>query len=260
MERPELAVQLRKLVSGRRLLLGSGLLGVAAVVLAVVLIFVTRSGGDGESAKAVAAATPTEAARAVSADGTATRPAASAGLLTPIPVASGATLTDQDLAARGAGVAGRGAFSGERLRIPSIGVDAPFSVHPVGDDGQMPNPNGPEDVAWYDFSAWDGLGGVPGRGGNVVLAGHVDYINYGPAVFWRLRELAPGDRVQILLNDGTVAEYAIEFSKTVPADEADWTPIVSATADESVTLITCVGQFSAGHYSDRQITWGRRVS
>jgi LPXTG-site transpeptidase (sortase) family protein len=123
----------------------------------------------------------------------------------------------------------------------------------------MPNPTGPEDVAYYDFSQWPGLGGVPGAGGNVVLAGHVDYINYGPAVFWRLHEMKVGDTVEIRMADGTVATYAIEFNKMIEVGDADWTAIVAATGEESITLITCGGEFEAGHYNNRQIVWGRRV-
>jgi LPXTG-site transpeptidase (sortase) family protein len=103
------------------------------------------------------------------------------------------------------------------------------------------------------------LGGLPNKGGNVVMAGHVDYINYGPAVFWRLHELEPGDTVEIKLEDGTTVTYKIEFNKQIEAAAADWTPIVQATADESITLITCGGEFEAGHYNNRQIIWGRRV-
>lgn len=189
-----------------------------------------------------------------------TQTPASAGLVTPIPVSPGEQLTDADLASRGAGLPARGDFTGARFLIPTLGVDAPFTVRAVGDDGQMPNPQGPQDVAWYDFSGWDGLGGLPGRGGNVVVAGHVDYINYGPAVFWGVRNLQAGDRVQIRLNDGTIVEYAIEFNKRVDADDADWTAIVAATGVESVTLVTCVGQFENGSYTERQIAWGRRVN
>jgi LPXTG-site transpeptidase (sortase) family protein len=114
-------------------------------------------------------------------------------------------------------------------------------------------------VAYYDFSQWPGLGGLPGKGGNVVLAGHVDYIRYGPAVFWRLHELEVGDTMEIQMADGTTATYKVEFNKQLDASAADWTPIVEATADESITLITCGGQFEAGHYNNRQIVWGRRV-
>lgn len=252
--------RLKKVFEGSRgVYVGMGVLVVIGLILAAVLLLPARGDGKGESAEAGATPTPS-GSRTPSARGTVAPTPASAGLLTPIAVSAGEALTDADLAARGAGVAGRGPFSGQRLRIPSIGVDAPFTVKVVGGDGQMPNPDGPEDVAWYDFSTWNGLGGIPGGGGNVILAGHVDYINYGPAVFWRIRELEVGDRIQIVLDDGTVAEYAVEFNKVVPATASNWSEIVAATTDESVTLITCIGQFTAGRYTDRQVVWGRRTS
>ena len=160
---------------------------------------------------------------------------------------------------RGTGVPGRGDFAGERLLIPRLEIDAPFSYKIVPPDGQMPNPNSWDDVAYYDFSQFPDLGGLPGKGGNVVIAGHVDYIRHGPAVFWRVHELQPGDIVTIRMTDGTTYDYKIEFNKVLDPNGADWSGIVSATADESVTLITCTGVFEAGHYNNRQVAWGRRV-
>jgi LPXTG-site transpeptidase (sortase) family protein len=186
-------------------------------------------------------------------------PGANAGLKTPIPISPGSTLLPSDLEARGHGEPGRGEFTGTRLVVPSVGIDAPFSYKVVGSDGQMPNPDGPEDVSYYDFSQWPGLGGLPGKGGNIVVAGHVDYINYGPAVFWRLHELEPGDMVTIQMADGSSVNYKIEFNKQIEVGDADWSGIVDATADESITLITCGGEFEAGHYNNRQIIWGRKV-
>jgi LPXTG-site transpeptidase (sortase) family protein len=249
---------LRKLTGGRPGLLIFGT-PVAAIAIVVVVVLATMAGGGGGDDTQAAAKTPTAAATSTTKPATTPTPGANAGLKTPITISAGNALAPGDLEARGTGEAGRGEFGGSRLVIPKIGVDAPFSVKQVGTDGQMPNPNGPEDVAWYDFSQWPGLGGLPGKGGNTVLAGHVDYINYGPAVFWRLQELEVGDTVEIQLGDGTKATYKVEFNKTIEAAAADWTPIVEATADESVTLITCGGEFSAGHYTNRQIIWGRRV-
>jgi LPXTG-site transpeptidase (sortase) family protein len=248
--------------SPRALLAGAAAVGIAVVVAVLALIVFANRGETGaDTVTAGPTASPaTATARVGSTTRTVTPTVPSAGLVTPIPVSEGARLTDQDLAARGAGVAGRGAFQGKRLRIPAIGVDAPFTIRVVGPDGVMPNPVGPEDVVWYDFSAWDGLGGAPGFGGNVVLSGHVDYINYGPGVFWSLPDLKPGDSIQIDLQDGSVIEYAVVFNKSIPADAGDWAAITGATAEESVTLITCTGQFVDGAYTDRQITWGRRVS
>jgi LPXTG-site transpeptidase (sortase) family protein len=107
----------------------------------------------------------------------------------------------------------------------------------------MPNPDGPEDVAYYDFGQWPGLGGLPGQGGNVVLAGHVDYIDYGQAVFWDLGKLKIGDRIQIRMKDGSVIEYQVGFNKHIDAN-ANWGD--RRDRAESITLITCSGEFSAG--------------
>lgn len=225
-----------------------------AAIMALAAVAAACGGGDDKGGNDDPKGTPTPKV-------TSTPTAASAGLKTPIAVSPGDELTLGDLALRGAGEPARGDFTGERLIIPKIGVDAPFSYKVVpASDGQMPNPNSWDDVAYYDFAAWPGLGGLPNKGGNVVMAGHVDYINHGPAVFWDLHTLEVGDRVQIRLTDGTVVEYAIEFNKHIEATEADWTAIVAGTADESITLITCGGEFSAGHYTNRQILWGRRVT
>jgi LPXTG-site transpeptidase (sortase) family protein len=233
--------------------------GGLALSLAVCLSVLSLSiiGCGGKSQKTSASGTPPS--EATEAPASTPTPSQNAGLLTPIAMSPGGELTQADLAARGVGEPGRGDFAGDHLMIPKIGVDAPFSYKVVGSDGQMPNPDGPEDVAYYDFSQWPNLGGLPGKGGNVVVAGHVDYIRYGPAVFWRLHELEPGDMITVRMKDGTTFDYKIEFNKQVDPGGADWSKLVEATADESITLITCGGQFEAGHYNLRRIVWGRRV-
>jgi LPXTG-site transpeptidase (sortase) family protein len=233
----------------------TGVTAIALVTFIAVAAAAVACGGGGDDdgdGTATPKGSPTKSA---------TPTAVHAGAKTPIATSPGDELTEFDLAQRGAGEPARGEFLGERLVIDKIGVDAPFSYKVVPNPGgQMPNPNGPTDVAYYDFGAWPGLGGLPQAGGNVVVAGHVDYINHGPAVFWDLDQLVVGDRVKIVMKDGSVAEYAIEFNKHIDASQAPWEAIVAGTGDESITLITCGGEFSAGHYSDRQILWGRRVT
>jgi LPXTG-site transpeptidase (sortase) family protein len=122
-----------------------------------------------------------------------------------------------------------------RLLIPRIGVDAPVTVKGLDPNGAMQDPNGPEDVAWYDFTA------RPGQGGNAVFSGHVDYHDYGPAVFARLREMTAGDLVEVRLEDGTVHRYVVTVSVLYPADSAPAQEIVGPTGREMVTLVTCGG-------------------
>lgn len=142
-----------------------------------------------------------------------------------------------------------------RILIPKIGVDAPISIKGTDATGVMETPNGPWDVAWYDFSA------RPGAGSNAVFSGHVDYVDVGPAIFWRLRELAPEDIVEVRLEDGTVYRYRVVAKDTVEAATADVAKIVGATEREIVTLITCTGTFDAstGQYDKRLIVQAERM-
>ena len=174
------------------------------------------------------------------------------------------------LAERGTpqGVSGTNPFApvpggeGDRLIISNIGVDAPMTMRVVGSDGVMQNPEGPKDVAWYDFSAISGLGGRPGVGGNTVFSGHVDYHDYGPAVFWDLRKLDPGAEIVIHLRDGSEYKYSVQWNRVIDPASISWNDVVAATPQESVTMITCAGDFDAStrSYDQRRIVWAVRVS
>ena len=142
-----------------------------------------------------------------------------------------------------------------RLVIPGIGVDAPIIELGILPDGTMDSPDGPVEVAWYTFSA------KPGEIGNVVMAGHLDYIDYGAAVFWSLSELRPGDEVQLLLEDDTLVKYVVESVIEYDEATAPVQDIVGPTANESITLITCSGSFDPSnlHYNRRLVVRGARV-
>lgn len=239
-----------------RRLIGPGVALAALIALVVAMAALSACGSAG-SEDGANGGTPTAGA---SKTAQMSPTGVSEGKKTPIPVSPGAELTLSDLAARGAGLPPRGAFTGERLLIPKIGVDAPLTYRLVPSDGKMQNPNGPWDVAYYDFANHDGLGGLPGVGGNVVVAGHVDYVNVGPAVFWSLDTLVAGDVVQVRLAGGAMVEYEVVFNKTINAAQGDWSSIVAGTAEESMTLITCAGNFANGAYDMRQIVWARRIA
>jgi len=142
----------------------------------------------------------------------------------------------------------------ERIAIKSIGVDSQLVPLNITPDGYMDVPNSPELVAWYDFTS------KPGLGGNAVFSGHVDYHNYGPAVFWDLRNLEAGDEIEIVLRDGTVIHYAVTALQSFPVDNIDMAAVLAPTAQESITLITCDGIFDAGHYDQRLVVRAVRTT
>jgi len=143
----------------------------------------------------------------------------------------------------------------ERLVISSVNIDAPVVVKGLDENRVMQSPDNAYDVAWYDFSA------RPGEGSNAVFSGHVDYVNVGPAVFWRLKDLQPGDRIDVRFADSVTLAYAVTAINTFDAATAPIDQIVAPTPTDSLTLITCTGQFnrSTRQYDQRLIVRAERV-
>jgi hypothetical protein len=158
----------------------------------------------------------------------------------------------------------------DRIVIPKFNVSAPLTYRAVGLDGVMPNPQGPDDVAYYDFSAWPGKGGAPGMGGNGIFAGHVDSGSKAckngsvpppcQAVFWDINSLRIGDEVELHVA-GAVNKYRVTSNQPVNAANGPWDQIVSSTAEESITLITCGGDFNreTREYNNRQVVTAVRI-
>jgi LPXTG-site transpeptidase (sortase) family protein len=94
------------------------------------------------------------------------------------------------------------------------------------------------------------------------MAGHLDYYNYGPAVFYRLREARPGDEVRLLLVDGTTALYRVHNVTVYDEATAPVQEIVGPTDGEFVTLITCGGSFDrlSREYDKRVVLRAERIS
>jgi LPXTG-site transpeptidase (sortase) family protein len=147
-----------------------------------------------------------------------------------------------------------------QLMIPKIDVDAPLESKTMETDGVMPMPSGPEVVAVYDMSEYQpGEEHRVGFGGNAVLSGHVDYIHYGPAVFWNLSELGPGDEVDVRLADGTVYHYAVVWNQKWSTEDMPWDQVFGINGHDAVTLLTCAGSWDGHEYSDRRAVRAERV-
>lgn len=159
----------------------------------------------------------------------------------------------------------------DRIVIRKIGVNARLVHGDVPPDGVMPDPQGSDDVIYYDFSNFEGYGGAPGQGGNTVLAGHVDS-GTAPckngtvpppceAVLWDLNTLRVGDVVELQIA-GQVYRYSVATNQSVSAANGPWNQIMAATAEETVTIITCGGDFNreTHKYSDRQVVTAKKIT
>ncbi len=136
-----------------------------------------------------------------------------------------------------------------RLIIPKIGVDA--RVVPLGEDGTgaMASPDNPRDVGWWDE------GTAPGDAGSAVLDGHVDFANYGAAVFWNLHRLVPGDSVQVVSTEGQTLTFVVSEVSTFDAsDNSNIDEIFRRNDQPRLNLITCTGTFNPRtHNYDKRI-------
>ncbi|MEM9336484.1 MAG: class F sortase [Patescibacteria group bacterium] len=142
------------------------------------------------------------------------------------------------------------------LSIPKLNLEAPFTA-PLGleTNGEVEVPDGYEEVGWYQYSP------TPGELGPSIILGHVDSVD-GPAIFWSLGELEPGDTVDIEREDGSVATF--EITELARYEQAGFpTQLVYGDIDHAgLRLITCSGTFDKGEqrYSHNLVVYGRLIT
>jgi hypothetical protein len=135
-----------------------------------------------------------------------------------------------------------------RVRIPSIGVDAPLENLGLAADGSIAAPQEWQDAGWY-------AGGPrPGQPGPAVLLGHVDS-RTGPAVFHRLAGLPSGALVLVDRADRTTARFRVQGRLQVAKSRFPSDLVYGATLTPSLRLVTCGGTFDrqTGHYRDNVV-------
>ena len=76
-----------------------------------------------------------------------------------------------------------------------------------------------------------------------MIAGHVDSFT-GPAVFFRLKELGAGDRVEVAGFDGRSLAYTVEKVERYPKNNFPTNAVYGPAPERSsLRLITCGGDF-----------------
>lgn len=122
------------------------------------------------------------------------------------------------------------------VRLPTVGVDAPLIGLGLAADGSMEVPTDFSEAGWLTTAA------PPGERGNAVIAGHVDDRS-GPAVFFRLRDLQPGDPVEVSRTDGVLVTYTVDRVERYPKDAFPTEEVFGPVPGSSLRLITCGGSF-----------------
>jgi sortase (surface protein transpeptidase) len=123
-------------------------------------------------------------------------------------------------------------------------------------NGEVAVPTTVHSVGWYD------RGPAPGQFGSAVILGHVDSASKGIGTFYYLKNMKPNAAINVTLNDGLVAHFAVtkvvQYSKTAFPDRL----VYGSSGTESLQLVTCGGSFdySTGHYLANIVVFSHLVS
>lgn len=128
-----------------------------------------------------------------------------------------------------------------RVRIPSIGVDAPLTALSLDRAGHLVPP--PE--SRRNLAGWYADGTAPGSAGPAIIAGHVDN-DRGPAVFYGLGALSQGDTVDVVRADRRTAVFLVDRVQVYPKDRFPDDDVYGPTSIAALRLITCGGGYRAG--------------
>ncbi len=139
-----------------------------------------------------------------------------------------------------------------KVLVSALGIDSGVRRLGLTRDGRVTVPTDPQEIGWYRAR------------GPLVLIGHVDS-KTGPAIFYRLRELKIGSRIDLRMSDGHTRTYEVEEVIAVKKTEFPTARVYgsgeSVGTKPDLRLVTCGGSFdrSIGHYRSNIIVFARLV-
>lgn len=142
-----------------------------------------------------------------------------------------------------------------RLRIPAIDVSTSLLRLGLNTDKTVEVP------AKANLAGWYRLGARPGDTGSAVILGHVDS-PAGPAVFARLAELQPGQRLQVDRRGAGTSEFVVTSVETYPNADFPAQRVYARTGGSFLNLVTCGGTYDAarGGYQANVVVYTRLMT
>jgi sortase A len=142
----------------------------------------------------------------------------------------------------------------QRIKIPSIALDAKIENVALTKTGAMATPKDPVNAGWYQYGA------RPGEPGSAVIAGHVDWWNGATATFQDLHKVKVGDTITTQDDKGVSTTFVVKnIHKYNP--KADATGIfISKDGKSHLNLITCAGAWDkkAKQYTERLVVFAEK--
>ncbi|PGH42843.1 Sortase family protein [Micromonospora sediminicola] len=144
------------------------------------------------------------------------------------------------------------------ISIPRIGVRAEIMTLGTNPDGTVQVP--PLDQAMK--AGWYSPGASPGEVGNAVVVGHVDSAQLGPAVFFNLGALVPGDAIAVVRQDGSTATFTVDEVRSYPKTAFPAEQVYGPSDVPGLRVVTCGGVFdrTAGSYLNNIVVYARMTA
>ena len=128
------------------------------------------------------------------------------------------------------------------LRIPAIAVHTRLIRLGITRQGTLQVPKTTSVAGWYTHSP------RPGEIGSSVIAGHIDSV-LGPGIFYRLRELHPGNRIYVRQASGRLAIFRVTAVHEYAKAHFPTAKVYGPAPDAELHLITCGGTFDYATHS-----------
>ena len=123
------------------------------------------------------------------------------------------------------------------LAVPTLGVQAAVE-HVVVTNGELGVPRDVSHVGWWS------AGSRPGAAeGSVVIDGHVDDVDQGPGAFFALGQLTHGAAVSVTTSSGAVLNYQVSGLRIYDKSQELPPDLFASTGPPRLVLITCGGEF-----------------
>jgi hypothetical protein len=141
------------------------------------------------------------------------------------------------------------------LTIPVIGLSERLSELGLNKNGTVQVPKSWTVPGWYK------LGPSPGQRGSAVILGHVDSVS-GPAAFYQLSKLRPGNRVSVKLADGKMVQFRVIGLRMYLKKNFPDRLVYGPRSYSALQLVTCGGVFDSGthHYLSNLVVFTERVT
>ena len=144
----------------------------------------------------------------------------------------------------------------KRLTIRSIKVEAPILQVGRAKDGSVDVPP----LKRHNEAGWFDQGPTPGQFGPALIVGHADTTS-GPSIFHHLGRLKPGQKIEVLRQDDSVAIFQINSVERFGKEKLPVKRVYGDYSRPSLRLVTCGGRWLGGSrgYSDNVVVFASLV-